>query len=120
MHDLLYDIAVAARALVVDALDRVLVSQLHAGPDHAVQLLLHLRVAALYGIEVELRDVLALDHGRGGAAAHADTVGRAANLDHEHALSRLRLFRVARIHLADAAGEHDRLDPFPPLAVRRS
>src|SRR5574337_885254 len=31
---------------VVDALDRIFVAELHAGPDHAVQLLLHLRISA--------------------------------------------------------------------------
>ena len=103
MHDLLDHVAVAARALVVNALDRVLLAQFHAGADHAVQFLFHLRVAALHGVEVELGDVLALDHGRGCAAAHADAVGRSPHLDHEHSLLCFGLVRVAGVHLADAA-----------------
>src|SRR5512143_1980203 len=117
VHDLLHHVAVAARSLVVYAADRVLPAQFHAGADHTVQLLLHLRVAALHRVEVELRDVLPLDHGGGRAAAHADAVGRAAYLDHEHSFSGLRLFYMAGVHLADAAGKHDRLDPLPPLAA---
>ena len=53
VDDLLDDVAVAARALVVDLLDGVLVAQLHAGAHHAPELLRHLGVAALRGVEGE-------------------------------------------------------------------
>ena len=117
MHDLLHHIAVAAGALVVDALDRVLLPKLHAGADHAVHLLFHLSIAALYCVEIQFGNVLALDHGRGSSTAHADAVGRSADLDHEHALLCFRLYCMTGVHLAHASGKHDRLEPFPALAV---
>jgi len=101
----------------VDADDGVLVPELHTGAQHAVDLLLHLGVAPLDRVEVELRHVLALHHARGRAAAHADAVGGAADLHDPHAFRGQAFLRVPRIHLADAAAEHDRLDPLTPLAI---
>ena len=106
----------AARALVVDHVDEAQIPHLVAGADHPVHLLFHLGVAALDGVEVKRGFVLTLEHGRGRAAAEADPVGRAAHLDDEHALHRLFLFGVAVVDLADAAGEHDRLQEAPALA----
>ena len=116
LDDLLEYIAVAAGALVVDRDDGVVGPELAAGPDHPVDLLLHLGVAALDGVEVELGDILALDHGRGGAAAHPDAVGRAAELDHPHPDLGCALGDVSVVHLADAAGEHDGFDPLAAFA----
>ncbi len=101
----------------MDADDRVALAQLDAGPDDPVHLLLHLGVAALHRVEVQLFDVLALHHARGGAAAHADAVGGAADLHHQHLYRRALLLGVPRVDLADAAAEHDRLQPLAPLAV---
>ena len=62
--DLLEHVAVAAGALVVDGDDGVGGAELAAGADDAVHLLLHLGVAALDGVEVELRLVVPLGHAR--------------------------------------------------------
>ena len=117
LDDLLEDVAVSSRALVVDAHDRVGVAQLHARADHAVDLLFHLRVAALHGVEVQLRDVLALQHAGCRAAAHADPIRRPADLRHQHGGGRLVLDAVGVVDLADATREHDGLEPLAALAV---
>ncbi len=101
----------------MNADDGIAIAELDAGADHTVDLLLHLRVAALYRVEVELLDVLALDHAGRGAATHADPVGGPADLHDPHLLLGAVLLDVPRVDLADAAGEHDRLDPLAPLAV---
>ena len=117
LHQLLEDVGRPPGPLVVDDLDEAAVAHFVAGADDAVHLLFHLGVAALHGVEVEARLVLALQHARGGAAAEADAVGRAAHLDDEHALLRLGFLGEAAVDLADAAGEHDRLEEAPALAV---
>ena len=115
--DLLQHVAVAARSLVVDAHDRIVGAQLHACADHPVHLLLHLGIAALHRVEIQLRHVLALHHARGRAAPHPDSVGRSAQLHDQHLGLRLSLLGVPRVYLADAAREHDRLDPLAPLFI---
>mmetsp|Transcript_16589 Transcript_16589/g.51604 ORF Transcript_16589/g.51604 Transcript_16589/m.51604 type:complete len:822 (-) Transcript_16589:1487-3952(-) len=55
LADLLEHVAVAARALVVDRVNRVVWPEVDARADDPVHLVLHLRVAALHGVKVEVR-----------------------------------------------------------------
>ena len=59
---LLEHIGRTAGALVVDDIDQALVAHLVAGPDDPVHLLLHLGVAALDRVEIELGVIFALHH----------------------------------------------------------
>ena len=103
--------------------DRVVVAELHACPDDAPELLGHFSVAALHGVEVEVAVAVAAAgasrDGARGAAADADAVRRAADLDDEHADLWRRLVVVRAVDLAEAPREHDRLDPLAPLLVRQ-
>ena len=60
--------------------NRIFVAHFYAGPDYPVELVLHLSVAALHGIEVKLSDILALNHAGSRAAAHADSISRTPDL----------------------------------------
>ena len=120
LDDLFQDVAVAAGALVVDADDGIAISELHTGSDDPVDLLLHFGVAALNGVEVELGDVLSLDHAGGRTTAHPDPVGRAADLDHPHPLLGTALLDVPSVDLTDSPREHDRLDPLAAFAVGKA
>ena len=62
INDLLHNIAVAARALVMDTHYRVGIAQFNTGAQDPVHLLFHLRVSTLDSIKVEFRNVLALYH----------------------------------------------------------
>ena len=117
-RDLLQHVAVAARALAVDRHDRVLAAALDGRADHAVHLVLHLRVAALHRVKVQRRLRRVLHAARRRAAAQADAVGRTAHLHHQHVLLRLPLVQVPVVQLAHAAREHDRLQVLAALTVR--
>jgi len=52
-----------------------------------------------------------------GAATHANAVRRPSHLDDLHADFRGALLAVALIHLAEASGEEDWLDPLASLAA---
>ena len=119
LGDLLEHVAVSAGALVVDADDGVPFPHLHAGADHPVDLLLHLGVAALDGVEVQFGHVLPLHHAGGGSPAQTDAIGGASDLDHPHPRLGRFLAQVAGVDLSQAPGEHDGLDPLAPLAVRQ-
>ena len=67
--------------------------------------------------EADTVAALAAGLGRGRAAAEANAVRRAADLDHPHVLLGRSLFREAARHLAEAGREHNRLEPLAPLAV---
>ena len=82
--DFLEHVAVSAGSLIMDADDRVAVAELHASTDDPVDLLLHLRVASLDGIEIEFGDVFPLDHARGGPSAETDAVRGSADFDDPH------------------------------------
>eukprot|EP00968_Pinguiococcus_pyrenoidosus_P002278 scaffold125_cov240-Pinguiococcus_pyrenoidosus.AAC.5 len=127
LGDLLQHVPVPTCSLIVDAYDRV-GGHLDASPDEAIQLVLHLGVAALDGVKVQVRAlgsgiapfILGAEAGGRGAAAHADAVRGTAALDHDHSFLRLALLRVPRIQLADACAEHDGLDPLAALAARQA
>mmetsp|Transcript_11546 Transcript_11546/g.24752 ORF Transcript_11546/g.24752 Transcript_11546/m.24752 type:complete len:466 (-) Transcript_11546:534-1931(-) len=95
----------------------VLVPHLHTAAHHTPQLLAHLSVTALHGVEVQVSLVGAGGYRGGGAAAHANAVGGAADLDHQHADLGGVLLQVAVVNLAHAATEHDGLDPLAALTI---
>ncbi len=66
----------AGKYLVVNRHDRVARAELHARANHAVDLLRHFGVAALHSVEIEVAAIVALQHRRGRAAAHAWRAGR--------------------------------------------
>ena len=99
----------AARPDVVDGEDRVVLPQRAAAVDHLLRPPLDLGVAALDGVEVEVRGVGAGGHGGGRPAAHADEHPGAPELDEQRARRHLALVRVPGAHVADAARQHDRL-----------
>ena len=108
----------AAGAEVVDGEDGVLVrAEGDALVDHLLAAALHLGVAALDGVEVQLRVVGAEDERARGAAAEADAHRGAADLDDERALGDVLLERHRAADVAHAAGEHDRLVVAPRAAV---
>ncbi len=99
----------AARADVVDRQDRIRVAQLPAAVDHLLRAALDLGVAALHRVEVQVRRVRAGRHRRRGAAAQPDQQARSAELHDQRAVGERMLAGVARVDVADAAGDHDRL-----------
>mmetsp|Transcript_71439 Transcript_71439/g.221597 ORF Transcript_71439/g.221597 Transcript_71439/m.221597 type:complete len:232 (+) Transcript_71439:1783-2478(+) len=99
--------------------DGVAAAKFAASPDDPVHLLFHLRVTALHRVEVQLRAAVAVRARGGGAAAHADAVGRAADLHDLHAHLGLGLLAVLGVHLPEAASEEDGLHPLAALAARR-
>ena len=71
----------AARAHVVDGDNRVALAELPAAVDDFLRAPFDFGVAALHGVEVQIRAVAARVHGRGRAAAQADEHAFAAELD---------------------------------------
>ena len=71
----------SARADVVDRQDRIRGSQLPAAVDHLLRAALHLGVAALHRVEIQIRHIGARAHRGRRAAAHADQQAGAAELD---------------------------------------
>mmetsp|Transcript_37875 Transcript_37875/g.121508 ORF Transcript_37875/g.121508 Transcript_37875/m.121508 type:complete len:343 (-) Transcript_37875:1312-2340(-) len=119
VDDLLQDVAVAAAALVVDRRDGLDVAPtgeaLAAGPNDAVHAIAHLGVAALDGVKVEGRRARRRHAARRRAAAHADLVGRPADLRDLVPRFRGGLPGGPRpVEPPDARGEHHRLDPLAP------
>ena len=112
-------VAVAARPLIVDTHDGIAIAKFHARPNNTVHLLFHLGVAALDRIEIEFRDILALDHARRSTASHANPICRPADFDHPHPFLGRVFLHVPSIDLADSATEHDGFDPLATLAVRQ-
>ncbi len=109
VHQLRQRIRHAARTDVVDRQDRIALAHLPAAVDHFLRAALHLRVAALHRIEVEVLGVRAGVHARCRAAAQADQHAGAAEMHHQRTGRQVVLVRVDRRDVADAAGKHDRL-----------
>ncbi len=109
VHEFGEGVGDAARAHVVDRQDRVVLTQRPAGVDDFLRAALHLGVAALHGIEVQVGGVGAGRHRAGGAAAHADAHARAAQLHQQRAGRQVVLVGVAGVDAADATGDHDGL-----------
>ncbi len=98
----------AAGAVVVNRNDGVDIL-LADGADGIVGPLLHLRIGALHGVELDVALIFARGHARHGAAAHADAVVVAAQQHHLVALARFVLHAVGLLAVTDAAGLHDDL-----------
>ena len=99
-----------AGADVVDRQDRVRRAKLPAAVDDFLRAALHLGVAALHRVEVQVGSVLAPGAHRGGrAAAHADEHAGAAELDQQRAGAEGDFAACSAQDAAQAAGQHDRL-----------
>lgn len=61
--------------------------------------------AHLHRVEVQVCLVAAGGHAAGGAATHANAVGWAADLDHQHAHLAISLLQVPVVDLAHTAGD---------------
>ena len=101
--DLLEHVAVAAGALVVDRNDWVAGAELAASADDAVDLVLHLRVAALHGVAAGGSAELALGEVAGAGAFRLLMVSRDEAL--AQALSEVLPYVVTRVDTVLAAGE---------------
>jgi hypothetical protein len=82
---------------------------LPAAVDDLLRAPLHLGVAALHRVEIEVGEVGAGAHRGGRAAAHADQQPGPAELHDQRAGGLLGLGGLPRIDVADAARQHDRL-----------
>ena len=89
--------------------DRVGGTQLPAAVDHLLRAALDFRVAALHGIEIEVRGVRSGRHRRRGPAAQSDQHARPAEVDQQRSFGNRILRGVLRADVAEAAGDHDRL-----------
>ena len=98
-----------ARADIVDAVDRIGLAEGHAGVDDLLAAPLHLGIAPLHGVEVEILGVAAGIHRRGGSATEADAHGGPAELHEQRARRHRLLADEAAADRAHAAGDHDRL-----------
>ena len=98
-----------ACADIVNAQYWISVTQCPACIDHFLATPLHLRIGALYRIEVERFAVGAGSHRRGRAAAEPDAHARAADLQQQRAWRQHFLVRVRSRDIAKSAGDHDRL-----------
>jgi len=93
----------------VNRQDRVLIRHRPTGVDHFLRTPLHLRIAALDGIEIEIRGIGTGRHRRRGAATHADPHAGAAKLNQQATGRQVIFLRMLVRDAADAAGDHDRL-----------
>mmetsp|Transcript_26544 Transcript_26544/g.61776 ORF Transcript_26544/g.61776 Transcript_26544/m.61776 type:complete len:318 (+) Transcript_26544:2640-3593(+) len=119
LANLLQHVSRASSALVVDREDGILGPKLDARAHHSIHLLLHLRISSLHGVEIQLCLVVSSNHGRGGTSAHADAVGRAADLHHQLPSLWLLLHKVVVVHLSETSGKHDGLYPLKALPALR-
>ena len=109
MHDLGQRIRQPAGAHVVDGENRIAGAERPATIDHLLAAALHLGVAALDRVEVEVGGVGAGIHARRRAAAQADRHARAAELHQRRAHRHVGLERLVGTDVAQPAGDHDRL-----------
>src|SRR6185437_5077123 len=86
-------------------------AKLDAGSQHPADPLLQFGVATLDAVEVEAGLVLARHHRAGRAAAKADAVSGAAELDDQHARLGRVLTDVCVFELTGSHRVHDRLEP---------
>ena len=97
--------------------NRVGLAHLPAAVDHLLRAPLDLGVAALHRVEVEVGGVGAGGQGRCRTAAQADAQRWPAELDQQRARREAMLQHVRFGHVADAAGDHDRLVVTPHTAI---
>jgi hypothetical protein len=118
--NLLEDVSVASSSLVVDRDDGILFAEIATGAHQSIETVLHLGVAALHRVEVQVGVLRALDARGRSTATDPDPVGWTADLHDEHPLFRGALIRVPAVKLPDPGGEHDRFHPFEALPARKS
>ena len=99
LNDFFENIAVATRALIVDADNGVLIAEFDTGADHAIEFLFHFCIAALHGVEIEFGFVFALHHARSSTAAHANAIGWPTDFGDEHLGFWLFFICMTCIHL---------------------
>ena len=91
---------------IVDRQDRVRRAQLPATVDHLLRATLHLGVAALHGIEIEIRGIGTGHHRRRGSATHSDQHSRSTEMYQQRAVGYRVLRGMIRADVADASGNH--------------
>ena len=99
----------AAGADIVDGQDRIGCAQLPAAVDDLLRPPLHLGVAALNGIEIEIGGIRAGRHRRRRAAAEPDQHAGSAELDQQRSFGNGLLLHMRGGDIAETAGDHDRL-----------
>ena len=119
MHQFGQRVGQPARANVVNRQDRVVLTHRPAAVDHLLRTPLHLGVAALHRVEVQIFDVAARAHARGRAAAEADEHARPTELDQRRTGDQRQLAHLRLRDITHAAGDHDRLVIAALLARRR-
>ena len=107
VHQFRQRVGHAARADVVYRQDRIVGAHLPAAVDHFLRAALHLRIAALHRIEIEILGIGAGVHAGCGAAAQTDQHAGAAQLDQQ------RADRQARACATCSAG----MLPTPPASM---
>ena len=95
-------------AVVMDGDDGIVVA-FREGADHVLHTLLHLRIGALYGVELYGASVLTGIDGADGTAPHTDTVVITAEEKDLLAGLGFTLLRIATAGIAYPASEHDDL-----------
>ena len=108
-HGFRHGVGQAARTHVVDELDRVVGAERPAGVDHFLCAPLHLRIATLHRGKIEFFAAGAAAHRRGRAAAEPDQHRWPAQHHELRAHGHLALQGMHSAHVAEPAGDHDRL-----------
>ena len=109
MHQLRQRIGDAPRSDVVDGEDGIVVAHLPAAVDDFLCAALHLGVAALHRIEIQIFGIGTRVHARCRAAAQADQHAGTAQLDQHCAFGQIVFVRVFRLDVANATRQHDGL-----------
>ena len=95
-----------AGSMVVDRDDRIVV-RLRNRTNDIRHTLLHFRIGALHGIQLDTARILSRIHRRDCATAHTDAV--VITTQNYHVFTRLRVAfqRIALVGKADTTGQHD-------------
>ena len=109
VHQFRQRVGDAARADVVDGEDGIVVAQLPATVDDFLRAALHLGIAALHGIEIQILGIRAGIHAGGRTATQTDQHAGAAELDQHCAFRQVVFVGVGSRDAANAARQHDGL-----------
>ena len=120
MREFRHGIGQAAGTDVMHREDRIALAHRPAAVDDFLGATLDFRVAALHGIEIQRFHIAAGAHAGCRTAAQADEQTGAAELDQQRAGLEGLLVDMAFLHVADTAGQHDRLVITAHLAIRRA
>ena len=108
-HQLRATIGESARTDVMNAEDRVIVTQPDTMIHHFLATPLHLGITSLHRIKIQLGIITASSHGRGSSSSESDLHCRPAYLKNVFALFQLTLSGVPPADIPHAARNHDRL-----------